>query len=212
MELVDADSYARGERKGLISLARGLLTAPGIIAVAPVTPPPAVQPSATVPPTPVPTPQLQTAVGGGVIAGTTLGNGAVGVTTVVPTTVAPGIDANSNPSTVAPTTPPTAAPDASVAQPYAWSVFDETEGQGYLNLYNLPVVPADQALQLWVKSADSADYRPVGEVPAQFYGSSGSLYYKLPDSTATPTDILITREPRNPAATKPTGPRILHGP
>ena len=35
MELVDANSYARGDRKGLMNLARDLLTEPGIVAVDP---------------------------------------------------------------------------------------------------------------------------------------------------------------------------------
>lgn len=97
-------------------------------------------------------------------------------------------------------------------RPYAWSVFDEARNQGYLNLYHLPQVPSDQVLQLWVKLVDAGDYQHVGEVPSQFYGGSGSLYYKLPDSSATPVEILITQELRNAVPAKPTGAVVLHGP
>jgi len=44
MELVDSGSYARGERKGLVKIARGLLTEPGIVNLEPGTSPATQQP------------------------------------------------------------------------------------------------------------------------------------------------------------------------
>ncbi len=216
MELVDAKSYARGERNGLISLARGLLTTPGIVAVAPLSPP--AKTSATTPSSGAVN-AGQSDVVASMSAGVQTGAGTNSVVSISPIPDLSALSANGN-STPTPNpqarpgpvpTTPAASAETSTA-PYAWSVFDESEGQGYLNLYNLPAVSPDQVLLLWVKSPDSGDYRPVGEVPAKFYGGSGSVSYKLPDATAMPTEILVTQEPKNAPAAKPTGPAILHGP
>ena len=194
MELVDAGSYARGERKGLVDIARGLLTEPGIVAVEPGVPPPVIpadQNPATSPPL-LPVPD-----------GT--------ASTVNPDLINPnGPHPENPPSPQSEPTPLTAS--ANSVQPYAWSVFDETMARGHLNLYNLPVTPPDQSLQLWVKQVNSNDYQRVGEVPVQFYGGSGSLSYTLPGATQPPAEILITQEPRNTSPAQPTGPTVLHGP
>ena len=193
MELVDAASYARGERKGLVDIARNILTEPGIVAVEPVTPPSLPNSPETPPTDPViPPPTLPSAVGN--------------ANTVTPQPLTPDAQPpatpQQNPST------PTSDPD----QPYAWSVYDEAANRGYLNLYNLPTPSADQALQLWVKSPGATTYQNVGEVPAQFYGGAGSLYYTLPGATEPPTEILITREPRAAPPKQPSGPTVLRGP
>lgn len=165
MELVDPASYAAGERKGLLEIARGILVEPGVVVVD---------------------------------TGDTLGadggqaGGEVGVTI--------GSDTSG-------TGAPRSKPEA-----YAWSVFDDKERRGYLNLYNLPQLPPDQALQLWVKSVDSEEFRQVGEVPPQFYGSNGSVYYTLPNGAAAPAEILITQEIRSATPPGPTGPVVLRGP
>jgi anti-sigma-K factor RskA len=151
MELVDPASYARGERKGLVNVGRGILTEPGVV-TAPEPPPPSSTGST------IPTPKL----------------------------------------------------------PYAWSVFDEKEHRGYVNLYQLPTVAAGESLQVWVRPADGsgagAGYQRVGEVPAQFYGGNGSLQYTLPAGAAAPGEILLTLEPRGANPPSPTGPVVLRGP
>jgi anti-sigma-K factor RskA len=197
MELVDAGSYARGERKGLVDIARGLLTEPGIVTVEPIPIPPETSaPKLNPMPDPLapaPDPTAST------------------LPTVPNTT--PQAPANSIPTN--PSTTPGETPQAGIqnqTESYAWSVFDEASSRGYLNLYNLPTTPPDQSLQLWVKVANTDAYQRIGEVPAQFYGKSGSLSYNLPGATQPPSDILITQEPRNVAPTQPTGPTILHGP
>ena len=210
MELVDSASYARGERKGLVDIARGILTEPGIVAVTPGTPttvPPVDENSQTNPapaptPTPVPTPTTPVPT--------------IGVTGVVPTTQNQ-TPSNQTPST--PTPPPAVTPEQTPQtstetkdQPYAWSVYDESAGRGYLNLYNLPTPTADQSLQLWVKVENSTTYQIVGPVPVQFYGGSGSLYYVLPEASPLPVEILVTQEPRNAVPAQPTGPTVLRGP
>lgn len=146
MELVDAASYARGVRKGLVNVGRGVLTEPGVVVVPEQEPPP------------------------------------LGTTMPAP------------------------------KQPYAWSVFDEKEQRGYLNLYQLPVLAGDQSMHVWVKPVDATAYQRVGEVPPQFQGRNGSVQYSLPGSTAAPAEILITIEPRGVVPTAPTGPTVLKGP
>jgi|GEM_PF-3476622 hypothetical protein len=154
MELVDAESYARGSRKGLVEVARGILTEPGVIV----------------------------AMDG---------------------PVRPGVEP---PPATSSTDPQTAA-----LAPYAWAVFDDKEQRGYLNLYNLPSVEPDESLQLWVRAVDRAEYQRVGEVPATFYGGSGSLQYQMTEAVA-PAEILITLEPRDAVVEQPAGPTVLRGP
>jgi len=163
MELVDANSYARGDRKGLANLARELLTEPGF-ASGPTTPGNPGPGSADV----------------GVAGGALLPSG----------------NAGTQPA----------------ESPYAWSVFDEKEFRGYLNLYNLPPVSGTDTLQVWVKPADSQEFQAVGQVPSQFHGRSGSVTYELPAGSTTPAEVLITLEPRQNPPARPTGPVVLRGP
>lgn len=167
MELVDAASYDRGVRKGLLEVARGILTEPGVV-VAEVTP------TVTAPET------EENTVGTNLLPGTV--NGEKDAVAIEPPT------------------------------PYAWSVFDDKERRGYLNLYNLPRTAGDQSLQLWVKTLDSSTYQRVGEVPVQFQGGNGSLYYNLPTATSVPSEILITQEPRATVGVEPAGIVVLRGP
>jgi anti-sigma-K factor RskA len=162
MELVDSATYATGNRRGLVDLARGILTEPGVVAVElPAQPGPADTP-------PEIGPSLQ------------------------------------------PTQPERPAVPPPVA--YAWSVFDESENRGYLNLYNLPQVPTDGSLQLWVRAPATNTFQQVGEVPAQFHGGDGSLFYTLPEASPAPVEILVTQEARGAPPPAPTGAVVLRGP
>lgn len=187
MELVDADSYARGDRRGLMNLAKGLLTEAGVVSTEPIGSTKLPEVGSTAGDSPKfayadTTPSLTfQSLGVGDTSGSRPGDFGIA-----------------------------AKPSAST---YAWSVFDEKQNQGYLNLYNLPTVSASERLQVWVKPVDSSDFRPVAEVPTQYYGKSGSLNYQLPPSVATPSEILITLEPRTSSPpTIPTGKVILRGP
>lgn len=147
MELVDAASYGRGERKGLVNVGRSILTEPGVVIVPdPNTPPPS------------------------------------GTAATVP------------------------------KQPYAWSVYDEKEHRGYLNLYQLPTLPEDQAMQVWVRTGDAMEFQRAAEVPPQLQGGNGSVQYVLPATSVAPAEILVTIEPRGIAPTVPRGPTVLRGP
>lgn len=138
MELVDAASYARGERKGLVAVGRSILTEPGIVV-----------------------------------------------------------------TTDPPSLPPSSHGSTAPQPPYAWSVFDEKEQRGYLNLYHLPTPADDQAMQVWVRPADATEFQRVGEVPAEFHGRSGSLQYSLSSSAGAPVELVITVEPRNAVPPRP---------
>ncbi len=211
MELVDASSYAQGKRNGLLDLAKNILTAPGVVAVGPASAS-ASNSASTVESSVVGTPanaanapvssaimtlsaadaSLSGLTGSPVVAG----SGAAGTTT------GSGSAGSSSSET----------PPAAANSPYAWSVYDDTAGQGYLNLYGLPSVPSGSVLELWVQPTGTDSYEAVGQVPEQFYGQSGSLYYKLPTGTATPAQILITVEPANGTSATPSGPVVLRGP
>jgi hypothetical protein len=99
-----------------------------------------------------------------------------------------------------------------ITHTYAWSAFDRTSHLGVLDLHNLPAVAADKALQLWVLPAGARRFEPVGEIPSQFYGHSGSITYKLAPTLATPAQIMITVERRSVTPISPSGTVVLHGP
>lgn len=103
-------------------------------------------------------------------------------------------------------------PNASGNSPYAVSLYNSQQNQGYLTLYDLPNVDGNSQLVLWVQPTGSNSFQSVGDIPAQYYGESGSIYYKLPNDTAPPSQILITVEPKGPAPAAPSGPVVLRGP
>lgn len=96
--------------------------------------------------------------------------------------------------------------------PYAWSVYDEVQARGFLNLYDLPTPLAGESMQLWVRPAADEAYVRVGEIPEEFHGGSGSLTYTLPDSSMPPAEILVTTEPTEAIPAEPVGVTVLRGP
>jgi hypothetical protein len=236
IELVDATAYANGNRNGLVDLARTILTTPGVVAASPapstsstgsnpgstltLNQTTGAQPSITV----SSAGSLQTISAGSLTAGS--------LTLVEPATVASvsgtffdagtaslvssltvtgaATTTTTATNTLSPGTPTGGPPPPS--EPYAWSVFDESQREGFLNLYNLPAVPAGQSLQLWVQPVGSTTFENVGAIPSQYYGGSGSVYYKLPSQTETPSQILITVEPSQAVPTAPAGTVVLRGP
>jgi len=187
MELVDVDSYARGDRRGLMNLARGLLTEQGIVSAEP--------------------PGMSRTPGQAVSSDD---SPKIAFTDTTPSftfqSIGVGDTTAGRPGDLGFASQPSAAT-------YAWSVYDEKQSQGYLNLYNLPRIGEAERLQVWVKPVDASDFRPVGEVPATLSGKSGSFQYQLPPTVPAPSEILITLEPRSavPPA-KPTGKVVLRGP
>jgi hypothetical protein len=184
MQLVDAESYANGTRNPSLNLTQPILTSPGVVAA-----------------------DSPTGTSSNPSDGNTVDSGVGQTAPSSPTTPANTNSTSTNQTT---TTPPTS--QAPTPTPNAWSLFDETDHQGFLDLSNLPQLPSDQTLELWVQPVGSQDFIPVGSIPSQFYGGSGSVYYKLPSDTMTPSQIMITTEPTATPPTAPTGPIVLRGP
>lgn len=241
IELVDAASYASGNRNGLVDLAKTILTTPGVVAASPAS---ATNSAGSNPGSTLALNQttgtqtgLTTSFGGtstvtgsgsltlvdpSSLTGTTIVNS--GTTSFSGATISGGttsvisgltgtttLTANtSGTSPVSTGTFPSEAPPTT--EPYAWSVFDASQSQGYLNLYNLPTVSSGQSLQLWVQPVGSNTFENVGAIPSQYYGGSGSVYYKLGTQSAIPSQILITVEPSQAVPTKPTGTVVVRGP
>jgi len=131
-----------------------------------------------------------------------------------PGVVATGLHPGAAPATPLPpgTTTVSISQTITLTHPYAWHAFDRVRHQGVLDLHNLPNLPADQLLQLWVLPAESKRFEPVGEIPKEFYGRSGSITYKLSSPELSPAQILITVERRSTRLTSPSGTIVLRGP
>ncbi|HLP08890.1 MAG TPA: hypothetical protein VK178_12055 [Opitutaceae bacterium] len=104
------------------------------------------------------------------------------------------------------------APLLSATPPSAWSIFDAAEHEGLVNLFNLPEVPDDELLALWVKSGDGDSFRLVGELPPALYGGSGTVFVTLDPHLATPAEVLVTREKRGEPTEVPGATTVLRGP
>jgi hypothetical protein len=96
--------------------------------------------------------------------------------------------------------------------PYAWSLFDATEHEGLVNLYNLPAVTTEELLALWVKNGDADSFRLVGEIPATLYGGSGTVFVTLGSNDPVPSEVLVTREKRGQPVVLPGETTVLRGP
>ncbi len=83
------------------------------------------------------------------------------------------------------------------AVPYAWSMFDVEAGAGLVNLYNLPTVPTEQRLALWVKPSNGGSYSLVGDIPSTLQGRSGSVLITFDPHIVVPGEVLITIEKRD---------------
>ncbi|MFT3830144.1 MAG: hypothetical protein QM691_10615 [Opitutaceae bacterium] len=104
------------------------------------------------------------------------------------------------------------APAPGSTPPSAWSVFDAAEHEGLVNLFNLPEVADDELLALWVKGGDGESFRLIGELPPALYGGSGTVFVTLSPDTATPAEVLVTREKRGQPTEIPGTATVLRGP
>ncbi|MBK8478672.1 MAG: hypothetical protein IPL39_21035 [Opitutaceae bacterium] len=100
-------------------------------------------------------------------------------------------------------TMPTGSGSNGPVVPYAWSMFDVEAGAGLVNLYNLPTVPTDQHLALWVKPSNGGIYSLVGEIPSILQGRSGSVLITFDPHIVVPGEVLITIEKRDGVASLP---------
>ncbi len=100
---------------------------------------------------------------------------------------------------------------ATESSPFAMAALNNAQRLGYLDLYNLPVLPSGGSMQLWLQEAGETGYSPVGEVPAVLAGGSGGLVFRIPPGVDAASRILITIEP-GIAPAQPTGPVVIEGP
>lgn len=97
------------------------------------------------------------------------------------------------------------------AAPFAMAVLNPGRGLGYLDLYNLPLLPADGSMQLWLQNAEGGGYTSVGEVPPVLAGGAGGLVFRIPAEAEGPIRVIVTIE-RGPVPAQPTGPVVIEGP
>ncbi len=96
---------------------------------------------------------------------------------------------------------------------FALSVFDETTGRGFMDVYNLPEPVEGTTYHLWLRGAVGATgFVAVGGLPEELSGRSGSLFFEVPAGTVAPVEIIITAEDSAAEPGEPGGPVVLRGP
>lgn len=96
-------------------------------------------------------------------------------------------------------------------RPTGFTVWNDNEQKGFLDLYNLPEAGEGLERYLWVRSSELDPYLPVGTLP-DLDGGTGSVFYSVEEETFTPSEILITAEPVDGVGDEPSGTIILRGP
>ncbi len=97
-------------------------------------------------------------------------------------------------------------------QAFALSVFDETTGRGFMDVYNLPEPEEGTTFHLWLRGAvGDIGFIAVGGLPPELSGRSGSLFFEVPLGTVAPVEIIITAE-ETAEPGEPGGPAVLRGP
>jgi hypothetical protein len=85
-----------------------------------------------------------------------------------------------------------------------FTIWREEDRKGFLDIYNLPPLPAGEDYFLWVRSSRNKPYIPVGHLPYLEDGD-GSLFFSVDEETFDrPREILVTAEleaqPASPSA------------
>jgi hypothetical protein len=94
--------------------------------------------------------------------------------------------------------------------PFAFTVWSEDDQKGFMDIHNLPPVPAGESATLWVRAAGTDEYLLIGIVP-DFENGTGSLFYSIEEPDFSPGEVIITIE-SNPQATQPGTRILLRGP
>lgn len=95
-------------------------------------------------------------------------------------------------------------------QARAFTLFDETTGQGSILVSNVPPPREGSVYQLWMDAPDQDQPISLGVIP-QLENGSGRIGFELPDAAVSPTNYRLTAEPTG-GSYLPTGPTILSGP
>ena len=97
-----------------------------------------------------------------------------------------------------------------VAQPRAFTLFDETTGQGSILVSNVPPPSEGSVYQLWMNAPDQDQPISLGIIP-DLENGSGRIGFELPDADFSPSNYRLTAEPSG-GSYQPTGPTVLTGP
>lgn len=84
--------------------------------------------------------------------------------------------------------------------------------QGALELHNLPRIADNRCLYLWARRAGSESFEPVGEIPRQVYGGSGTINYQLRPGAGAATRFVVTVELGHHVPAAPSLEVICAGP
>jgi anti-sigma-K factor RskA len=92
----------------------------------------------------------------------------------------------------------------------AYTIFDETTGQGSILVQNLPPSEDGSQYQLWMVDSLESDPINVGALPELERGG-GHVFFELGEGGYSPSEFFITREPET-GSDLPTGEPVLSGP
>ncbi|MGI9240079.1 MAG: anti-sigma factor domain-containing protein [Verrucomicrobiales bacterium] len=92
----------------------------------------------------------------------------------------------------------------------AFTIYDETTGEGSILVQNLPTVDGGTQYQLWM--VDSLETQPinVGALP-ELENGGGRIFFELGESGYSPSEFFLTQE-AGTGSDVPTGEPILSGP
>lgn len=104
------------------------------------------------------------------------------------------------------------APDGPkpATQARAFTLFDETTGQGSILVSNVPPPGENLVYQLWMDAPDQDHPISLGVIP-ELENGSGRIGFELPETGVSPANYRLTAEPTG-GSYLPTGPTILSGP
>lgn len=94
--------------------------------------------------------------------------------------------------------------------PFAFTVWSDDDQKGFMDIHNLPPIPAGQSANLWVRAAGTEEYLLIGTVP-NFEKGTGSLFYSIEEPDFSPGEVIITLE-SDPQAQQPGQKILLQGP
>jgi len=95
-------------------------------------------------------------------------------------------------------------------EPFAVVVVNAKEGIGYVDLYNLPLLPAGQEFHVWLQNETGGAFTSVGPVPGELAGGSAGLVFRVPQGAEDARRVVITLEPFGGAG-HPSGPIVIRG-
>ena len=107
----------------------------------------------------------------------------------------------------------TPEPDSQTLTSKAYTLYDETTGQGSIIVQNLPQLEAGSNYHLWLNDPRSDNPIPVGWLPNDLENGSGRVFFELETGFA-PSGYALTVEDFDPDAgvSSPSDSVILHGP